>query len=69
MAHETLLAGYKIDILMLRLMQPCSVMIKKCFWFDRLVPCEELFFVSKSSEGYCCSFNYEHIMQLNEYVL
>lgn len=51
--------GYTTDKLMLELMQPCNNMIKNCAWLGKIVPCETLFRVARSSEGFCCSFNYK----------
>lgn len=51
--------GYTTDRLMFELMQPCGNMIRSCAWLGKTVPCDTLFRVAKSSEGYCCSFNYK----------
>lgn len=51
--------GYTTDKLMFELMQPCVNMIKDCSWLGKIVPCDSLFRVAKSSEGFCCSFNYQ----------
>lgn len=51
--------GYTTDRLMFELMQPCGNMIKSCAWLGKTVPCDTLFRVAKSSEGFCCSFNYK----------
>lgn len=51
--------GYTTDRLMFELMQPCSNMIKNCAWLGKIVPCDTLFRVARSSEGFCCSFNYK----------
>ncbi|XP_055311194.1 sodium channel protein Nach-like isoform X2 [Sitodiplosis mosellana] len=51
--------GYTTDKLMLELMQPCNNMIKNCAWLGKIVPCDTLFRVARSSEGFCCSFNYK----------
>lgn len=51
--------GYTTDKLMFELMQPCINMIKDCSWLGKIVPCDSLFRVAKSSEGFCCSFNYQ----------
>lgn len=50
-----------IENLMLNLMQPCNRMIIHCVWLNKAIPCDELFQVSKTSKGFCCSFNYEDI--------
>lgn len=51
--------GYTTDKLMFELMQPCSNMIQGCAWLGKIVACDTLFRVAKSSEGFCCSFNYK----------
>lgn len=51
--------GYTTDKLMFELMQPCVNMIRDCSWLGKIVPCDSLFRVAKSSEGFCCSFNYQ----------
>lgn len=50
-------AGYTIDSVMREIMQPCRDLIKICIWMGQLLPCDKLFFVSKTERGYCCSFN------------
>lgn len=51
--------GYTTDRLMFELMQPCVNMIRDCSWLGKIAPCDSLFRVAKSSEGFCCSFNYQ----------
>ncbi|XP_026469527.1 sodium channel protein Nach-like [Ctenocephalides felis] len=50
--------GYGVDKLMMELAQPCETMLRNCFWLDSEQPCNELFRMTRSIEGYCCSFNY-----------
>lgn len=50
-------AGYTTNTIMREIMQPCNTMIKMCIWMGQLMPCDKLFFVSKTERGYCCSFN------------
>lgn len=50
--------NYTTEKLMFEVMQPCSIMLEKCIWLGLVVPCETIFRVAKSSEGFCCSFNY-----------
>lgn len=50
--------NYTTEKLMFELMQPCSLMLETCIWLGKFVPCEKVFRVAKSSEGFCCSFNY-----------
>lgn len=51
--------GYNTESLMTELAQPCENLLKYCFWKGTQTPCNELFKLSKSSEGICCSFNYK----------
>ncbi|KAF2880911.1 hypothetical protein ILUMI_25260, partial [Ignelater luminosus] len=48
----------KIYILVFQLAHPCSSMIKKCFWQSEEVQCSQIFDSVKTSQGYCCAFNY-----------
>lgn len=58
-AQEVLmLMNYTIARLMFELMQPCTKLIHLCNWQGDAVPCERLFEVSTSADGFCCSFNY-----------
>lgn len=50
--------GYTSETLMREVMQPCNKMLYYCLWLNKEYPCDELFQVSKGSEGFCCSFNY-----------
>lgn len=47
------------EILLEKLMQPCDRMLMKCLWLNENIPCERLFKVSKTTQGFCCSFNYK----------
>lgn len=53
--------GYKTENLMKELMHPCNLLLYKCSWLGKFVPCDTLFRTAKSIEGYCCSFNYDAI--------
>lgn len=53
--------NYTTEKLMFELMQPCNVMLENCIWLGKIVPCETIFRVAKSSEGFCCSFNYNSL--------
>jgi len=44
--------------LYLQLTQPCKTLLLKCIWLDTETDCSDLFEVSKSAMGICCSFNY-----------
>lgn len=50
--------NYTTEKLMYEVMQPCRQMLERCSWLGTLVPCETLFQVATSAEGFCCSFNY-----------
>lgn len=49
--------NYTYDKLMHLLMQPCDQMIEQCSWLNRIRPCNEMFGVSRTTKGFCCSFN------------
>lgn len=49
--------NYTYDKLLYLLMQPCDQMLLQCAWLNRIQPCNEMFGVSRSTKGYCCSFN------------
>lgn len=51
--------NYTSERLMFELMEPCTFMLQNCHWLGKSVPCQTLFRVAKSSEGFCCSFNYK----------
>ncbi|XP_033606268.1 sodium channel protein Nach isoform X3 [Cryptotermes secundus] len=62
MAQDMLFrAGYNITDLMLELAPPCEEILVKCIWQDAESNCSDLFQVSKSVLGVCCSFNYHGI--------
>lgn len=57
---ETLdIMNYTTERLMFEVMRPCKEMIHNCTWLGSQRPCEDLFKVATSSEGFCCSFNYK----------
>lgn len=49
--------NYTYDKLMRLLMQPCDRMLVQCSWLNRIQPCNEIFGISKTTKGFCCSFN------------
>lgn len=51
--------NYTIEHLMYEVMQPCGILIEHCTWLGRTKPCDVLFRVATSEEGFCCSFNYK----------
>lgn len=59
--------GYNAESLMLEVFQPCEKLLIMCSWKGEECPCEDLFKISRSSEGLCCSFNYNALkMSLEE---
>lgn len=58
--------GYTVERFFRIAMQPCHAMLKLCIWYDRRIPCENLFFITKSAEGFCCSFNNVLAMKYNK---
>lgn len=58
--------GYTPQKFLHEMMQPCNKMLKKCLWYDRVTPCDTLFYVTKSSRGFCCSFNSAIAMKFNK---
>lgn len=51
--------GYTSETLLLELMQPCDKLLSHCYWLNQRIPCNDVFETTKSSEGFCCSFNYK----------
>lgn len=47
-----------MDELILYVMQPCESLVKQCLWLNKYIPCNELFQISMTTQGFCCSFNY-----------
>lgn len=50
--------NYTVDHLMFNLMDPCIHFLHYCSWLGKRLPCEQIFRVATSAEGFCCSFNY-----------
>lgn len=50
--------GYTTETLMMEIVQPCEDLVKLCFWKGYERRCNQLFKLSRSTEGVCCSFNY-----------
>lgn len=53
--------NYSTEQLMLEVMQPCDHLLRTCVWLRTKVPCNSIFRIAKSAEGFCCSFNYNAI--------
>ena len=47
----------KIPLVLQKVMQSCSKLILACSWQGKTVPCQSLFSVRRTDDGYCCSFN------------
>lgn len=50
--------GYGPEEIIYQLVQPCADMLKNCSWLGESLPCNKLFRLTKTSEGFCCLFNY-----------
>lgn len=59
--------GYTSETLMLSLMHPCDRMLRQCIWWSKPTPCDQLFRVSRTTEGFCCSFNFKSEVKLVEW--
>lgn len=51
--------NYTIENIFLEVSQPCDSILKNCLWLGENVACFKLFRTIKSSNGFCCSFNYK----------
>lgn len=51
--------NWTVEDILVKIMHPCNQMLKKCMWLAKEIPCDKLFRVSKTTQGFCCSFNYE----------
>lgn len=58
--------GYDLESFFRIAMQPCQAMLKLCIWYYQPISCEKLFFITKSVEGFCCSFNSVLAMKFNK---
>lgn len=56
---QQLLEGNRFDVstTMKKLMYPCHELLFRCRWEGKISNCSELFSVSETYQGYCCSFN------------
>lgn len=57
--HLQSVHNYTPERLMYWLMQPCEQLVTNCTWLGKQTPCNQMFRVAKSTEGFCCSFNYK----------
>lgn len=58
---------YTVESLMLELMEPCASFIKHCSFVNENLPCDQLFFITKTTEGFCCSFNHKLVYNYKAY--
>lgn len=58
---------YTVESLMLELMEPCTSFIRQCSFLNKVYPCDQLFSIAKSSEGFCCAFNYKLLHNYKAY--
>lgn len=52
------------------MMQPCEKLLLRCSWEGKTYDCKKLFKPIRTTEGFCCAFNYhvdneENSMQVN----
>lgn len=50
--------NYTTESFMMEVTQPCENLLQSCVWGEQEVPCGDIFRMTRSSEGFCCSFNY-----------
>lgn len=48
---------FDVQLTMKKLLFPCTKLLYRCRWEGVIVDCKELFSVSETYQGYCCSFN------------
>lgn len=48
---------FDVQLTMKKLLFPCTKLLYRCRWEGVIVDCKELFAVSETYQGYCCSFN------------
>jgi acid-sensing ion channel, other len=48
---------FDVQLTMKKLMYPCTKLMFRCRWEGVIMDCKELFTVSETYQGYCCSFN------------
>lgn len=51
-------SGYTPEKVMLEVGVPCTELISRCSWIGKEIECNKIFRKVKSSNGFCCSFNY-----------
>lgn len=48
---------FDVSLTMKKLMYPCSKLLFRCRWEGKIMDCKDLFTVTETYQGYCCSFN------------
>ena len=48
---------FDVQLTMKKLMYPCSKLMFRCRWEGNIVDCKDVFAVTETYQGYCCSFN------------
>lgn len=48
---------FDVQLTMKKLTFPCTKLLYRCRWEGVIVDCKELFTISETYQGYCCSFN------------
>ncbi|KAK5643711.1 hypothetical protein RI129_007556 [Pyrocoelia pectoralis] len=66
--EEILQNFYTVDKLMAMLAQPCSSMLKECYWKNKRISCTKYFQRIKTSGGFCCAFNYDGMFDISNLV-
>ncbi|OXU20265.1 hypothetical protein TSAR_015195 [Trichomalopsis sarcophagae] len=49
---------YSIDSLMMQLTPKCRSILRYCSWEGKDRVCDNMFFLRKTQDGFCCTFNY-----------
>nr|XP_050851521.1 sodium channel protein Nach-like [Vespula vulgaris] len=49
--------GYNVERIMKRLLPRCRSILWQCSWNGKDQDCNEIFFLKKTSDGHCCTFN------------
>jgi len=58
-----------ILLLWFQLGQSCDELLERCMWEGKIHNCSDLFEERKSFDGFCCSFNYRGLVELETYVV
>ncbi|KAK4886842.1 hypothetical protein RN001_003113 [Aquatica leii] len=66
--YELLQNIYSTDRMMSKLTQPCSRMLKECYWKSNEISCNILFRKIKTTQGFCCGFNHYGTFDISDLV-